>query len=98
MWFFDNHNEKRHYVLKRVLLEHMGLTVNRIVLRSAMKLHVTMSTDHVFAKMDRMEFTVIIVSDTLFVVKLYFCIMFSYQSKVNNFNEAYTCFRIKQNM
>lgn len=86
LWFF----KKKRYnnFLKRVHLEHMDITVNRIVLLFAMKIHVTMSTDHVFAKMGRMEITVIIVSDTLSVVEVYFCIMFSKQSKVIRFYEA----------
>lgn len=81
--------KKYNNFLKRVLLEHMDITVNRIVLLFAMKIHVTMSTDHVFAKMGRMEITVIIVSDTLSVVEAYFCIMFSKQSKVIRFYEAF---------
>lgn len=67
----------------------MEITVNRIVLLFAMKVHVTMSMDHVFAKMGRMEITVIIVSDTLSeVFEVYFCIMFSKQSEVIRFHEA----------
>lgn len=67
----------------------MEITVNRIVLLFAMKVHVTMSMDHVFAKMGRMEITVIIVSDTLSeVFEVYFCIKFSKQSKVIRFHEA----------
>lgn len=67
----------------------MEITVNRIVLLFAMKVHVTMSMDHVFAKMGRMEITVIIVSDTFSeVFEVYFCIMFSKQSKVIRFHEA----------
>lgn len=73
--FIDKSNNKcgsfdititRQYFIKLVFPEPMDLIVNRIVQLSALRVYVTMLTDPVLAKIEKMDiFTVMKVSDTL---------------------------------